>query len=76
MEGDRDGGGGTSGRGGGTVTPAPFSDPSLLPVALTAFLAGLCIPFRYGVERARGFARAVLKRLPYEPPEESAEGRP
>jgi hypothetical protein len=40
----------------------------LIAVVVLAFTAGLTVPFRYGVERMRGFGRAVVSRLPYKPP--------
>lgn len=51
------------------------TDPSILPVVLLAFVAGMCVPFRFGIERLRGFGRATLGKLPYEPPEEDRSDR-
>ncbi|WP_159900725.1 hypothetical protein [Salinirussus salinus] len=35
---------------------------------LAGLLAGMTVPLRYGMERLAGFSRALLGRLPYEPP--------
>ena len=40
---------------------------SLLGVALLAFLAGMAVPTRYGLERFAGFGRWFASKLPYEP---------
>ena len=40
----------------------------LIALVVLAFTAGLCVPFRYGIERLRGFGRAVVSKLPYKPP--------
>lgn len=43
--------------------------PSGLVLAfLAGLLAGMTVPLRYGMERLAGFSRALLSRLPYEPP--------
>jgi hypothetical protein len=46
--------------------------PELPSGAVLAFvaglLAGMTVPLRYGLERLAGFSRALLGRLPYEPP--------
>ncbi|MFC7069482.1 hypothetical protein [Halobaculum lipolyticum] len=39
-----------------------------IAVVLLAFVGGMCVPFRYGIERLRGFGRAVVSKLPYKPP--------
>jgi hypothetical protein len=36
--------------------------------ALLWLLVGVCIPTSYAVEKLQGFGRAVMGRLPYEPP--------
>ena len=35
---------------------------------VAGLLAGMTLPLRYGLERMAGFARALLARLPHEPP--------
>jgi len=40
----------------------------LIALVVLAFTAGMCVPFRYGIERLRGFGRAVVSKLPYKPP--------
>ena len=40
---------------------------SLLGVALLAFLAGMAVPTRYGLERFAGFGRWFASKLPYKP---------
>lgn len=37
-------------------------------IFLAGFLIGLPAPYWYAQERVRGFTRAILKQLPYEPP--------
>jgi len=50
------------------IQSAGITDPSLLGFALLAFLAGMAVPTRYGLERLAGFARWFVAKLPYEPP--------
>lgn len=60
------------------ILPTLFQALTLqtLALMLVTFIAGLCVPFDYGIERLRGFGRAVLSRLPYQPPEtETARGK-
>jgi hypothetical protein len=45
-----------------------FATIETLAFGLVMFISGMCVPFRYGVERLRGFGRAIISRLPYEPP--------
>jgi len=45
--------------------------PSMVSLFLLAFIMGMCVPFKYGIERLRGFGRAALAKLPYKPVEES-----
>lgn len=33
-------------------------------VGIVAFVGGMAVPFRYGMERIRGFGRYVANRLP------------
>lgn len=40
----------------------------LLAALITAYMAGAATPFGYVIERLRGFGRASVSRLPYEPP--------
>lgn len=42
----------------------------LLGVLVATFMAGLCVPYGFGIERLRGFGRWMLMKLPYEPPAE------
>jgi len=57
----------------------PFSifgitvQPAMISLFILAFVLGMCVPFRYGIERLRGFGRAGLSKLPYKPPEENSE---
>lgn len=46
---------------------AALNSSSLLGVALLAFLAGMAVPTRYGLERFAGFGRWFASKLPYEP---------
>jgi|GEM_PF-4045915 len=50
--------------------------PSLASLAplLVAFIAGMCVPFEFGMRRLRGFGMFVLAKLPqYEPDSSSDE---
>jgi hypothetical protein len=47
--------------------------PAMISLFILAFVIGMCVPFKYGIERLRGFGRAALAKLPYKPPEEKAE---
>lgn len=47
----------------------------MIAALLLAFTAGMCVPFRFGIERLRGFGRAVVSKLPYQPPPGVEEGR-
>ncbi|QLG29460.1 hypothetical protein HUG10_09180 [Halorarum halophilum] len=53
----------------GTAVPAEW-----VAVVVLAFTAGMCVPFRYGIERLRGFGRVVIGKLPYAPPPGKEEG--
>jgi len=44
--------------------------PAIVSLFLLAFIMGMCVPFKYGIERLRGFGRAALGKLPYKPPTE------
>lgn len=46
-------------------------EPMMVSVVILAFIIGMCVPFKYGIERLRGFGRAALAKLPYKPPEDS-----
>lgn len=54
------------------VTSAPTSafteNVTALSLALLSFLAGALCPAYYAQERFRGFGRAVISQLPYQPP--------
>ncbi len=39
------------------------------PTLLLAFVMGLFVPFRFAMERLRGFGRHWVAKLPYKPPE-------
>jgi len=45
--------------------------PAMVSLFLLAFIMGMCVPFKYGIERLRGFGRAALAKLPYKPAEYS-----
>jgi len=45
--------------------------PAMVSLFLLAFIMGMCVPFKYGIERLRGFGRAALAKLPYKPAEDS-----
>lgn len=45
--------------------------PQTISLFVLAFIIGMCVPFKYGIERLRGFGRAALAKLPYKPPEDS-----
>ena len=47
----------------GMTVPAEW-----IAFVLVAFIGGMCVPFRYGIERLRGFGRVVVGKLPYAPP--------
>lgn len=49
-------------------------EPTVVSLVILAFVLGMCVPFRYGIERLRGFGRAGISKLPYKPPEEPAAG--
>lgn len=44
--------------------------PAMISLFILAFVLGMCVPFRYGIERLRGFGRFGLAKIPYKPPEE------
>ena len=46
--------------------------PATISLFILAFIIGMCVPFKYGIERLRGFGRAALAKLPYEPPKEGS----
>ncbi len=48
--------------------------PAMVSLFLLAFIMGMCVPFKYGIERLRGFGRAALAKMPYKPPRESDDG--
>jgi len=48
--------------------------PTMVALFLLAFTLGMCVPFRYGIERLRGFGRAGLSKLPYKPPPDALKG--
>lgn len=45
-------------------------EPTMISVVVLAFTIGMCVPFKYGIERLRGFGRAGISKLPYKPPAE------
>ena len=45
----------------------------MLAVVAVAFIGGMCVPFKYGIERLRGFGRALFSKLPYKPPEHAPD---
>jgi len=45
-----------------------LTNPAVLGAVLLAFIAGLALPFRFALERLRGFGRWFVGKLPYEPP--------
>jgi len=45
--------------------------PAMVSLFLLAFIMGMCVPFKYGIERLRGFGRAALAKLPYKASENS-----
>jgi len=47
--------------------------PTMVALFILAFTLGMCVPFRYGIERLRGFGRAGLAKLPYKPPADAKE---
>jgi hypothetical protein len=54
------------------MSPAPTSIPVPAPTTLAllilALLVGMTVPFYLALERIRGVGRALLAKLPYEPP--------
>ena len=52
-----------------TTLPAiPEGSGAVLGMVLLAFIGGMTVPTRYGIERLNGFGRAVASKIPYEPP--------
>lgn len=51
----------------GITLPQP-PDPATVSLAMFFLLVGLAVPTRYGIERVNGFGRAMVSRLPYQPP--------
>jgi len=49
--------------------------PSAVSLFILAFIIGMCVPFKYGIERLRGFGRAALSKLPYKPHSKSNNDR-
>jgi len=49
-------------------------EPANVSLFILAFIIGMCVPFKYGIERLRGFGRAALAKLPYKPPENYEPG--
>ena len=45
--------------------------PAMISLFILAFIIGMCVPFKYGIERLRGLGRAALAKLPYKPVEDS-----
>lgn len=53
------------------MEPLPFGleiPLDVLALLLVAYVCGLIVPFRYALERLRGFGRVVFSKLPYRPP--------
>jgi CRISPR/Cas system-associated protein Csm6 len=50
------------------VIPLPSIPPETIALVVTAFLAGAACPVYYAQERLRGFGRAMMAKLPYQPP--------
>lgn len=50
------------------ITLPQLPDPSTVSMALFFLLTGMAVPTRYGIERLNGFGRAMVSRLPYQPP--------
>lgn len=46
----------------------PIPSLEALAAVIVAFMAGASCPTYYAQERFRGFGRAMIKKLPYEPP--------
>jgi hypothetical protein len=46
----------------------PIPTIETLAAVVVAFLAGASCPVYYANERFRGFGRAMMSKLPYEPP--------
>ena len=46
----------------------PSIPSETVALVATAFLAGAACPVYYAQERLRGFGRAMLNKLPYQPP--------
>jgi len=54
-----------------TVAVPSMPDPqalAILALVLVAFLAGMTVPTRFGIERMEGFGRFVAAKVPYQPP--------
>lgn len=47
--------------------PEPLSG-SALALVILAFVAGMAVPFAFGMERLNGFGRWLASKIPYEPP--------
>jgi len=46
----------------------PIPDAQTLGAVLLAFIGGMSVPTRYGMERVEGFGRLVASKLPYKAP--------
>lgn len=51
----------------------PTIPTEALAAVVVAFLAGAACPVYYAQERLRGFGRAMMSKLPYQPPPGSDE---
>jgi hypothetical protein len=52
----------------GALPALPLPDAQTLGIVLVAFLGGMAVPTRYGMERVEGFGRLVASKLPYKSP--------
>ena len=49
------------------LTQIPTPEVQTLAYSLLAFLGGMSVPTRYGMERVEGFGRWVAAKLPFKP---------
>lgn len=47
---------------------AVAANTELFALVAVTFVAGIAVPFHYGIKRFRSFGRAILSKLPYQPP--------
>lgn len=54
--------------------PADPLSGTVLAIVALSLIAGMAVPFTYGMERLNGFGRWMADKLPYTPPPGKDEG--